>query len=105
MKRLAEQRYLLRQNLIAVIGLCLSVYFCYHLIAGERGFLRKISLERQIETLASTQDSLLQERQALEKKVKMMRPGSVNRDLLEERVRSVLGYTHEDEKVLLQSRS
>jgi len=42
---------------------------------------------------------------ALERKVVMMRPGTINRDLLEERIRSVLGYRYENEIVLLQDRS
>ena len=55
---------------------------------------------------ASTEfDALLGEREKLENKVVMMRPGSINKDLLEERIRSVLGYSYENEIILLQSRS
>ena len=50
-------------------------------------------------------ETVTAERQKLETKVVMMRPGSINKDLLEERIRSVLGYRYEDEIILLQSRS
>ena len=103
MKRLIEQRYVVRQNLIVVIGVCLSFYFCYHLIAGERSYLRLISLNHQVETTEQKYDVASVERKALEQKVVMMRPGSVNRDLLEEQARSVLGFHYPDEKVLIKS--
>lgn len=100
MKRLIEQRYIVRQNFIAIIGICLSVYFCYHLVAGERGYLRFMSLERQISAAEQEYQGLSSERQSIEQKVVMMRPGSINRDLLEERAREVLGYRYQDEKIL-----
>lgn len=103
MKRLIEQRYVFRQNLIAVIGVCLSFYFCYHLIAGERSYLRLVSLNRQIETTEKQYALSSAERTALEQKVVMMRPNSVNRDLLEEQSRKVLGFHYKDEKVLIKN--
>lgn len=102
MKRLIEQKYVVRQNLIAVIGVCLSFYFCYHLIAGERSYLRLVSLDRQIDTTGKQFEQTKQERESLEQKVVMMRPGSVNRDLLEEQARKVLGFHYKDEKVLIK---
>ncbi len=103
MKRLIEQRYIVRKNFIAIIGICLSVYFCYHLIAGERGYLRFLSLENRIVTAEATLEDLSAQRADKEEKVVMMRPGSINRDLLEERARVVLGYRYADEKVIPQS--
>ena len=103
MKRLIEQKYLFRQNLIIVIGICLSFYFCYHLIAGERSYLRYVSLNHQISTTEKQYEQERDKRIALEDKVVMMRPGSVNRDLLEEQARSQLGFHYKDEKVLIKN--
>lgn len=103
MKRLIEQKYVVRQNLIAVIGVCLSVYFCYNLMAGERSYLRLISLNHQISSTEKQYEIASANRTALEQKVVMMRPGSVNRDLLEEQSRKVLGYHYKDEKVLIKN--
>lgn len=102
MKRLIEQKYVVRQNMIAIIGVCLSVYFCYHLIAGERSYLRLISLNHQIGETEEEYSEVSKERDTLEQKVVMMRPGSVNRDLLEEQSRKVLGFHYPDEKVLIK---
>jgi len=105
MRKLIEKRYVLRRNMVTVMGICLSFYFCFHLVAGQRGYIRLMSLESQMTHLESEMAVVNAERLALEKKVVMMRPGSINKDLLEERIRSVLGYSYEDEITLLQSRS
>ncbi len=103
MKRLIEQRYVFRQNLITVIGVCLSFYFCYHLVAGERSYLRLVSLNHQISTTEQQYAMAARERADIEQKVVMMRPGSVNRDLLEEQSRKMLGFQYPSEKVLMKS--
>lgn len=105
MKKLIQKRDIFRRNMLAVIGICLSFYFCYHLIAGQRGYFRLLSLENQITYTAIDNQALKTEREQIEKRVVMMRPGSIDRDLLEERARHVLGYRHKDELILLQSRS
>ncbi len=103
MKKLIQQRYMIRQNILAVICFCLSIYFAYHLVAGERSYLRLISLESQIEKTQDLYAQTKENRQAVEHKVVMMRPGSIDPDLLEEQVRTVLGYTRADEKVILMN--
>jgi cell division protein FtsB len=100
-----EKRYILRRNMLAIIGVCLSFYFSYHLIAGHRGYFRLMSLEHQIAQTSAEYEALKAEREAIEKKVVMLRPGSIDRDLLDERARHVLGFTHKDEYILLQSGS
>ncbi|MCI5059755.1 MAG: septum formation initiator family protein [Alphaproteobacteria bacterium] len=103
MKRLIERRYILRRNMMAIIGICLSVYFSYHLVAGHRGYFRLMALENQMVERQVELAELQIERAEIETKVKMMRPGSIDRDLLEERIRYVLGYHAPDEVVLIQS--
>lgn len=102
MKRLIEKRYIVRQNLIAIIGICLSVYFAYHLVAGHRSALRLMSLETQIATQTDILAEKSTQRADLEEKVVMMRPGSIDRDLLEEQVRKTLGYRAAGEKIIIQ---
>lgn len=91
--------------MMAVIGLCLSFYFCYHLVAGQRGYLSLMSLESRIDKASIELDQNKIEREKLEKRVVMLRPGSICRDLLEERARHVLGYRYADELILLQGKS
>ncbi len=101
MNKLYQQRFVIRQNLIFLIGVCLTVYFSYHTIQGNRSYLRLMSLGTVISKTQNEYDALRAEREAIEEKVVMMRPGSINRDLLEERARLVLGYRHPDEKTIV----
>lgn len=101
MNKLYQQRFVIRQNLIFLIGVCLTVYFSYHTIQGNRSYLRLMSLNTVISKTQNEYDALRTERETIEEKVVMMRPGSINRDLLEERARLVLGYRHPDEKTII----
>ncbi|MCB1532361.1 MAG: hypothetical protein KDJ35_05785 [Alphaproteobacteria bacterium] len=64
---------------------------------------RLISLGQATETMSQKNDMITHKRMVLEDKVKMMRPGSINKDLLEEQVRLTLGYTHENEYVIVRN--
>ena len=92
MKKLLEQRYLVRKNLVTLIGIGLFVYFSYHLMLGERSLIRYMTLEKSVATLEQDSFKLAHDHEQLEKKVSMLRPGSINKDLLEERARIVLGF-------------
>jgi cell division protein FtsB len=63
--------------------------------------MRFLSLNQSVATLEQKTADLKEKREELETRVSMMRPGSVNRDLLEERARVVLGFRREGEKDLL----
>lgn len=101
MKRLLEQRYVMRKNFVTLMGMGLFLYFSYHLVQGERSYMRYISLTQSVQTLEQDTAQLQEQRKELEAKVSMMRPGSINRDLLEERARVVLGFRREGEKDVL----
>lgn len=97
MNKLLRQRYYLRQNLILLIGVFLCSYFVYHTVQGQRSLPCLQTLRGEIEALKVEQAAVEAERAALEERVVMLRPGSINKDLLEERARYVLGYRHPNE--------
>lgn len=103
MDRLFHYKYSLKHNLFILIGIALCIYFAYHIIYGERSITKWAVLSHKIETMSNLNDTLEQERVALEQKVVMMRPGSINKDLLEERVRVVLGYKDSNEHIILSN--
>ena len=92
---------LIQRNLIAVIGLCLFLYFAYHIFQGNRSYFRLISLRETKQELLIEQEKLKAERIAWESKVAKMRPNSIDPDLAEEQIRSVLGYHKPNEYRLL----
>lgn len=79
------------------------MYFSYHLIQGERSYMRYISLNQTVQTMEKQASDLQTKRKELETRVAMMRPGSINRDLLEERARVVLGFRRDGEKDVLMT--
>jgi cell division protein FtsB len=101
MKRLIEQRHIVKQNIWSLIGFCLICYFGYHTLMGERSVLRLMTLERKLTTVSQAYEANHAARVALEDKVSRLRPGSIDPDMLEERARYVLGYARADEQVIL----
>lgn len=102
MIRLIEQRYTLKQNILMIIGLCLCLYFTYHLTFGTRSYLNFVLLEHSTERLTAEYNGLSKQRQELESRVRKLRPDSLDRDMLEEQARLVLGYSYPDEHIILR---
>ena len=106
MKTLLERRYLFRQNWVFILGLSLCLYFSYHLIQGERSYIRLIGLRQAIAREEANYQKLTADEAKLTQKVEMLRPGSINRDYLEERVRTMLGYRSDAEMdVILKNKN
>ncbi len=77
---------------IAVMA-ALIFYFGFQLLTGERGLL---AWETRNETLAARTGELKElraERADLEARARLLRDGSLSKDLLEERARSLLGLS------------
>lgn len=90
-------KYFIRQNLALLTGVFLCLYFAFHIIQGERGYLRLMSINSEIVDNRDTLAALQAEKDLWQNKVTGLRPDSLDKDLLEERVRYVLGYKHPDE--------
>ena len=103
MNTLLKHQYTLRRNLFLLVGICLCFYFSYHALQGDRSVIRLTSLNSQIATMSQKFEEKKAQRLAIEKKVVMMRPETLNKDLLEERVRLVLGYKHAQDIAVLSN--
>ena len=76
------------------------LYFGFHLVDGRNGILALQAYEDRLPELEAQADDLSQQRQKLEKRIAQLHPDHVDPDLLEELVRSRLGYVHPDEKIV-----
>lgn len=101
MRRFLEGRHFSAGRLVPVIGFSLCFYFMWPLLQGERSYVRLMALEHETAATTGELDQARTERQALEKKVIGLRPGSIDRDLLDERARAMLGYRQTEEKVVI----
>lgn len=71
------------------------------LLQGERSYHRLVALERETALAEAELHALRAQKQEIEKKVIGLRPGSIDRDLLDERARALLGYRRAEERVVL----
>jgi len=75
-----------------LIGSLLVAYFAYHAVEGDRGIRAWQRLDGEIAEAREVRDRLAGEQSALQQRVSMLRPESLDSDLLEERARLVLGF-------------
>lgn len=86
--------------LVSFLSFWLFFYFAYHLAHGDRGYFALKGLEKKLAAATEKYDRKLEERLALENRVKLLRPDSLDRDMLDERARIVLGFVKPNEKVI-----
>lgn len=87
----------LQQIVGPIIAITLLSYFVYHIIQGERGLLSWMRLKQKIATLEHKLEGVKEEQSALEQRVYLMRPDSLDRDMLEEQARKYLNYGDKEE--------
>jgi cell division protein FtsB len=90
-----------RQAIIPVLGISLLTYFSYHAIQGERGLFAWIQLNQQLKQTRALADAVASQRDELENRVRRLSSGSLDTDLLDERVRSMLNLARADEVVIM----
>ncbi len=83
-----------------LLGAFAFSYFAYHAVEGDRGLRSWMKLRQEIATARITEAELAAERGAMERRVALLRPESLDPDMLEERARAVLNLAHPDERVI-----
>ena len=67
---------------------------------GDRGLLAWWNLRYEIEKADYELAVVTAEKQKLEHRVSLLRPESLDRDMLEERARAMLGVVHKDDLIV-----
>ena len=101
MKRPVDIFVAFKNNIPLFVGVCLCIYFSYHIIFGRYSYPQLESLRPVASAKADELDSLKAKTSVLEEKVTLMRPATLSPDLLEEQIRYVLGYNKSGEIVIL----
>ena len=83
-------------NIIIFLAL---VYFVFHSIYGSRGIIAYFTLQAELEGAHKKLELLRAERLEIENRANLLRPGSIDRDMLDEKARSVLGLSSPEEKI------
>lgn len=82
----------LRPLVVPTIAIGFSAYFAWHAWHGAFGIEARRDLGRQTARVQAELDDLRAERAALERKVALLRGNSLESDMLDERVREILGF-------------
>ncbi|MDP3371343.1 MAG: septum formation initiator family protein [Candidatus Paracaedibacteraceae bacterium] len=99
----SKKRFSLRQIFIPLISIIIMGYFTYHIFQGDRGIIAYLRLQQTVALNEKKFASQQIVREQLERRVYLLRPDSLDIDLLEERARAVLNFAHQDEIVINNS--
>lgn len=87
-----------------MLGCLLTVYFVYHSIQGDHGALAWRQLDLLITEAEGSLATLEGQREVLERRVAMLRPDSLDADMVEEQGRRLLNFSHPDDVLLIPER-
>lgn len=97
-----NNRNLISQLLATLSSFGLFMYFGFHLMHGDMGYFAQRGVDQKLVETQQKYDRLLAERLALENRVKLLRPNSLDLDMLDERARIVLGFIGPEEREILE---
>ena len=88
-------------NLGPIIGISLSGYFAIQLVKGDHGLLAWERHSQQLREAKATLAEAEGERRTLERRVELLKPEHLDRDMLDERARSQLDLVGRNEIVIV----
>jgi cell division protein FtsB len=95
-----KQQFAPNKILMPFISILIVIYFTYHVFQGDRGVIALLRLQKNVSQLESERNNLIETKEHLEKNVYLLRPDSLDRDLLEERARAVLNFAYPSEIII-----
>ena len=96
-----HRRSPLRHVLLPALTCLVLTYFTHHAMNGTLGVRAQQGYEAEIALLKSELGQLEDRRAGLERKTAMLRDGSLERDMIDEQARRLLGLTRSKEIVIL----
>ncbi|ESR23503.1 FtsB family cell division protein [Lutibaculum baratangense] len=89
---------------IPFVGVLMCAYFVWHGLHGANGYLARERLEVQAAELQAELADVQEERRRLERQVALLRPESLDPDMLEERARAILNLADPHDVVIMRGR-
>ena len=98
MRKIISKYLLGSLRTIALGGM--AVYLGYHLIQGENGAISYLLISKELQDTTEILAFKTEKRKKLEHQVSLLRPDTIDLDMLVERSRIVLNYGRNDELVV-----
>lgn len=95
-----HKKSLLRPFIVPIIALGFSGYFAWHGWHGSFGIEARRKLDAEAARLEATLAELALEKAGVERRVALLRPQSLESDMLDERAREILGFVQPSELVI-----
>ena len=83
------------------ISAAVAGYFVHHAHSGARGIEARQKYEAQVAELSSELTGLKTQRSDWERRIALLRSDQIDRDLLEERARVMLGRVHKNDLIII----
>lgn len=101
MSLLRELRSRARYALLPAFAVAAVFYVIYHGVNGDRGLRAWRTMAKEVESTRAELDRIRGEREVLERRVKLLYPGSLDPDMLDESARRFLNYGRAEEMVIM----
>ncbi|MCW5771523.1 MAG: septum formation initiator family protein [Rhodospirillaceae bacterium] len=99
-----EVRRRFGQIVVPVLGIGALFYLGYHFFEGERGLKASWSVDQRLVQAKAERDKLRAEREKLGARVAMLREATIDRDMLDERLRRMLNLVEPNDIVILYTK-
>lgn len=97
-----RKQSVIRRLITPVIAIAALAYFGFHAMSGELGLVGRAMIEHQVTELEAELAELTAEREHLVARVSLLRPESLDPDMLDERARLNLNLVHPNELIMLR---
>lgn len=89
-----------RQIVVPIFAAVISGYFAFHAVLGDRGIFAYADLTEEVREAQLKLADVRGRREALQSDVRRLQRESLDLNLLEERVRTVLNYVDDDDLLI-----
>mgnify|MGYP003983618645 FL=1 len=95
-----DMRRSLRRAIAPCLGICALLYFGYHTVQGDRSIIAYLRLNSQLARVNIELAESNEARAILTRRVNLLRPDNLDRDMLDEQARHILGLAHPHDVVI-----
>ncbi|WP_150524925.1 FtsB family cell division protein [Roseibium sediminis] len=92
----------LRHLVVPTLALSALAYFGFHALNGELGLVGRARIEHDVQRLEAELAKLVAEREHLVSRVSLLRPESLDPDMLDESARRNLNLVHTKDLIILR---